>query len=477
MGADTFLNQKRFYDIAAVVVIGLLVIAKLPCLNIPYFWDELGVYAPGALHMKDAGSIGIMPADLDPLYSRGHPLLFYFFAAGFYNLFGDSIAVGHAFAISVAAATLLFFYLFARKVFNARIALLAVVLLAVQPVFFSMAGIVLPEMMFTFFVIAGIWGIIEQKWWLYILGGSLAVLVKEPGLIVPGTCLLILFIESLRNKDFFTISRWKLFLPGAIPVVIYCSFLIIQKQQNGWYFFPYHMELMKFTADSIYYNTKHFLTELLLDQGRWLILAPTVFFLFSRRSWQKNEPFKRIIFVIAIFLLITILFFGFNYYLARYMLFAYPFFVVTGAYAVYNLLQKYRTRKYVIFLSVIYGMALVVVPLCSMDTGRFNDTYDMGYVHSVKCVQETVKWVEARPWKKERIFANFPVFQALEDKRNGYLSEQEIRFTTDLNDPVPYLIYFYLDQEQLPDFSRFEKIRQFDEGYAHILIMRNPAWK
>src|SRR5215217_6034689 len=146
------------YGAGFLLVLTVFVFLKLPDLGLPYFWDELGVYASGALRMHDTG-IGILPASLESVLSRGHPLLCYAAFATVFSWFGDNVLVGHAFALFIACITLLVFFLFVKELFNKAIALISVILLCVQPMFYAMSAVILPEMMLTCFSLLAVRGI------------------------------------------------------------------------------------------------------------------------------------------------------------------------------------------------------------------------------------------------------------------------------------------------------------------------------
>lgn len=472
---DTLFTTRKasLFDIGAIIVIIALFIARFPSIHIPYFWDELGVYAPGSLHMKDSGTIGILPADLDPLYSRGHPLLFYFFTASFYKLFGDSIVSGHVFAIICGCITLLIFYFFSKRIFNPATALLATLLLALQPVFFTMAGVLFPEMLLTLFVLLSVWGIVQQRWWLYAIGGSLAILVKEPAVVLPLTALAVLFIDSLKQKDFLTKKRWGLFILACLPYFIFGLFLLIQKKQHGWYFFPYHVGFISFHMTSFYYGFKRMLGELFIDQGRWLLAIPLLICLAGFPFfWKEDLKIRRFGMVVVLFILITMLFSCVNFYLSRYLLFVYPLTILLFAHAVFTLSGYWRHKGYKYIAILVFIASATFLGFRSMDTGTFKDTYDMSYVRTVKCVQQCITWLEDQPWKNTKFRTNFPIFQGLDDKRNGYLTKSnKLPYTTDMEENTKHIVYFYLEGEQIPgNVSENRVIKKFDNVHSHIVV-------
>jgi hypothetical protein len=112
--------RKPFPIDLSVLLMGLGLIlfiwAKWSDLSLPFFWDELGVYAPGVLHLVDNG-VGILPADMPP---------------------------GLA-----------------------------------MPNVFAQAHLVLPEVLLALLVIWALYHYYQHRYWAYVIWASLAVLTKE----------------------------------------------------------------------------------------------------------------------------------------------------------------------------------------------------------------------------------------------------------------------------------------------------------
>lgn len=108
----------------------LFALSKLPDLNLPFFWDELGVYGRAAIYMHDH-TLSLQPRHLPPELSRGHPPLLVFMYATLFRVFGANTTVAHVFTLSLALFLLFSIYWIAREEWNAKIGLAAVILMAV----------------------------------------------------------------------------------------------------------------------------------------------------------------------------------------------------------------------------------------------------------------------------------------------------------------------------------------------------------
>lgn len=425
--------------------------------------------------MHDHG-IGILPAQLDPEYSRGHPLLAYAYTAIFYKLFGDSLAVGHASAILTAVLVLIALFQTGRRIFGDVAALCAVALLMAQPIFFSMAGAIYPEMLLALFFVWGIYGMTTRRWGQFAVASSLAVLVKEPGLILPAAAGVYWLIDLLREKRFWKRATWLQLLSVLTPLFTYGAFLLIQKVQNGWYFFPYHLQLIHYESSYIWGITRRLLDELFLQQGRvWLTLPLITGLLLYRKIFQGSQV-RRYLLAFGLVLFFTLAFAAVNFYLARYWLFVYPSFVLLGVYCWFSI-GRYFLQQRGFYLAV-GGMTLAMAfALQKMDGKRFADNYDMAYVHTVKTVQECVDWMQTQP----EIMADtprvtFPIFEALRDPRNGYV-KSPIPHHTNWDVPTRFFIVYLLPTDHMAEHLKAAKeIKQFKlyDNTIHVLDTHAP---
>lgn len=455
-----------------ILLLLVFIICKYPDLSLPYFWDEAGVYAPGALRMKDTG-IGLLPGALEPVYSRGHPLLCYaIFATGF-KLLGDSVLVAHAIALAIACLTLVTCFLFVKEVFDPLTGLVTALLLSVQPLFYAMSGVVLPEMMLTLFTLLSVWGLVTSRWWLYLLGACLAVLTKEAGLVLPATAFVGQLCLAVTQKDFFSRARWRLLLIAAAPLLLFLVFIAIQRWQYGWYFFPLHTELMPRSAAKIVHKFLVILHMLFREQGRTLWPLWLAVFLLVQRYQQAGRPLiKRTWSVIAVCISLFILFSATNYYLHRYLLPVFPLLVLPVAYLPVRLSQRFPA----VFRYGLPGLFTAVMlynGIRHLDAGHFSDTNDMSYRQLVLCQQDCVQWVAQQPWSDSLIMVNFPVNTALADDRMGYLPKgKKINYTADLTARVTYAV-FYMQDGAAPQLATgYRIIRRFQRRDAVFIVVK-----
>lgn len=448
----------------------IFILTKVNVLWIPYFWDELGVYIPGMRNIVEEHTIGIMPKDLIPLYSRGHPMLFYFLGANIMRFLGDSVLIMHSLAIFIACVTLYFFYNLSKILFSNTIAMLAVVIVAFQPVFFTMSGVMLPEMMLTLFIFMSLYAIILNHWNLYVSASILAIMTKETAIIIPATALLILFIDSIQLKDFFTFKRWRLFIVATAPLIAFGIFLCIQKYQNGWYFFPEHIGYIDFNMNNILSNCKPILYQIGFGQGRYfLFLILIISLIFCFKSFF-TKSISRIVLVFLLFTFISTVFSSINYFLPRYQLYIFPIFVLVSVYGFHCLVVKYFLKFELV--SIVFFLSIsILLSFKNMKSNTFNDTYDMSYLHTVQSVQKAIQLFQQEPYKDSLLRTSFPINKAIENNKNGYVYH---KFNIDSNfyDYAPNFISFSIDRGEFYNPWKYDSIiKELDYDYIHIQFM------
>lgn len=445
----SYLPKSIINKIPFGIILLVFVFFKLQDISLPYFWDELGVYAPGALKMIDNQSIGVLPINLEPEYSRGHPLFFVFSQAVWMNIFGQSVVSGHSFSILLGVLTLIATYFTSNNLFDKRTALFATTLLAVQPIFYALAGLILPEMMLALFVLLSVWAIIRQRWFLFFILSSVAIMIKESAIVLPALAAMVVFADAFKSEKFFSLQNTIKMFFALGSLLVFGIFLLIQKEQNGWYFFPLHINLMEHSAINTYYKVKQICDEVFYRQGRiylsLLLFILPVFFYLKNRNFSNIE--KRSYFIVGLFFLLCLAFAALNFYLMRYMLLMIPLIVIMAVHELIKVSDLLGNRKKWLLIAAPASIGIAIAAIYTMDStknGGYLGDADMSYKHVIMVEQQAISWVEQQPWATEKIGANFPIFQGIRDVRNGYLSKHPIIYSENAIDTVKYGVFFQL---------------------------------
>ncbi|HLP21134.1 MAG TPA: glycosyltransferase family 39 protein, partial [Chitinophagales bacterium] len=177
-------NNSPLYNYLLAVVLIAFAALKFNDLFLPYFWDELGVYAQCAVYQYHHG-ISLMPASLPDYISRGHPLFLTVINASVMKLFGTAVYVPHFLHLFIAILLLLAVYKYTTRYFNRLTGLVAVVILAAQPIFITQSIFLLPEVLLSLLMFYSLISYFEKKYILFGLFASLAILTKESAVVLP----------------------------------------------------------------------------------------------------------------------------------------------------------------------------------------------------------------------------------------------------------------------------------------------------
>lgn len=398
------MGSRGYYVLVAGGII-LFVVLRWEFLFLPYFWDEMGVYARGALAM-DAGSLGLIPGSLDPDLSRGHPLLFYFLAAVNFRIFGTSVQAAHFFAmfISILLAAALFHT--TRRHYGAPAGAAAVIMLLAQQVFAAQSAMLLPEIMLALFVLLGMDCVASGKMGWYVLYATAAIFVKETGIVLAGSALAwnVLFGgEGLKDK-------LRLSLYSLLPLLPYGIYLAANRMTYGWYFFPYHSNLI--ASDLAGSRLLDYLMFLFVYQKRWLLsgilLAWAVIMICGKKAGRKEAAW-----LLPVVGLLPLAFF--EVYLNRYMMPAIPFLCLLAGAGLSEMIRKDL---------ILNGAAITiaVVAYFARLPGVFTYDTDPRYDRYVNLTEEAVRWCESE-LNPGRVYANFPLNMAMTRREFGYVDK------------------------------------------------------
>lgn len=397
--------NHRVYNLLAALVLIVFTAFKIPDLTLPYFWDELGVYTRAALYLADNG-LSFLPGSLPPELSRGHPLLFQFLSGSAYVVFGKSVVVGHAFALCVTLLLLVLFYRKITAISNRLVAFCAMLLLVAQPVFMAQSTFVLPEMMLTLFVFLALAAYYNRSYRAFAVYAALALLVKESAIVIPFVALTYGLSRALfgEEKDYLS---FRALAAAAFPFVVFVVFIVIQRIQNGWFFFPEHMGYVSFDWDRMWLHNQQYQKFLLFEQGRYqwvkVFIGGGLAMFLKKRFNPTGFTWMSIVLVTAF-----LAFGSLNFYMNRYMLPVFPFLPFLVAFSLYNI---WKNAVWVVAVT----MVLSGLSLKDLDPGYFNYDCDMGYKHHLYVEQKVLdKFCEIQDGS-ESIKVDFPLYYAVSE--------------------------------------------------------------
>jgi len=410
--------------------LGLLLAAffllKLVNVFTPLFHDELGVYGRALFYMIDHGP-SLLPGDIDPQLSRGHPLFFVFSVSAVTTLLGGSYWGARLFILAVSMGLLVATYELGKTLWSKKVGILAAFLLAFQPLFFAQSTLILPEVMLSLLGTLSLLFYLRKQYLWYFLVASCLVLTKETAVVILGGIALHLWYKNKFRIDFSLIGRGLLWMS---PIACFIGFLFIQKYQNGWFFFPYHTELMSFSVWNVFIRLLISLAVLLLDQGRFVLTFAAIY-AYSQLSKADRSAFvEKNALGIAV-ILVMLAFSCLNYFMPRYYLLIFPLLMLVFV----SILEQrtYQVKHLVYFF-------LFTIPFHS-NFFVFRNDDNMGYLIVVHHMQQSIKALDKMTaGKQAKVFANFPELNAIEEPRFGYTTNPNYVATDKYDDSIDYII-------------------------------------
>lgn len=464
----------------------LFVVLKLPHLDYPFFWDESWPYASAIHEMYEVGP-NLSPSAIPPELSRGHPTLFIFLVSVWMKIFGTSLIAIHSFPLLIATLFSIAIYETGRKLFSARTGFLALLLLIFQAIFFVQASFVLLEIFLAFFGLLSIYFYARGR--LALLSLSLLVLffTKESGLAL-GLTLGIMSLTRLAVKDI----DGKLFLRHLLalgaPLLAIIVFFQIQKNQLGWYFFPYHVELMETGFKVVARKIESGLVTIFIAGYRniimvlVLIMAVLVYLKYRKtgvaglvrerfRSMYQRPWSDRTVFMSSsiVFVGIFTLYSAFNFFTSRYFLIALvPTFILIAA-LVRLMAEHIHRYAFAVFVLLIAGFHFFALA----NADKIFDV-EIGAFDGMRVEQEMTAFLEDNYDHATPIASNaFLLRTQLTDPRTRYLRSEQV-FTdvsTHITDHTRLAIFTnkeFDDQiEKVKNDAQFRLVKRFE---------RNAAW-
>ena len=164
---------------ALLFTFAFLLLLHLPFLRLPYFWDEAGYYIPAALDFylyKLLIPVSTLPS--------GHTPLVMIYLCLAWSIWTYSALTTRAAMTLIAASTILSTFALGRRVAGREVALWSSLLLALSPLFFAQSTLAHLDLAAALFTVLAVLFLLHDKFWLFAVAASLAVLSKETAVVL-----------------------------------------------------------------------------------------------------------------------------------------------------------------------------------------------------------------------------------------------------------------------------------------------------
>lgn len=416
-------NYRFKYDWAALGILIVFILLKLPLLGLPFYWDEAWVYAPAVKIMAENGP-SLLPDALPVFFSRGHPLLFHFLGGTWVSVFGESNVSLHSFGLAVSLGLLVAVYIIGKRLFHPVAGIASMVVLSVQTSFFVQSTFVLPEIMVALWTLLFLFAYIEQKKLLYFLSGGALLLTKESGVVAMATIGLFYLFKAIGQSKFSLKSFFnpKQLLWMASPVLPLLLFLLIQRLQMGWFLYPEHTGMISLDWSAVSGKLKAVATYVFIRNGRlilWLMALVGIFWGYKKaNSFGEIVKIKQFTLLGLLFVCLYALFSSINFFTIRYLLSVLPIIVLLTV----GLSWYYYPKKPALWLVFVAINISTAIPFLLDKSGR-GDT-DPGFSEAVKAFESVIHYCESQKWQQQGIATDFLMKTGLTEPRSGYLRDK-----------------------------------------------------
>src|SRR5579862_8345770 len=172
-------SYLMIYALVAVI----LIVAHLPLLQLPYYWDETGQFIPAATDLYHTGTLIAHSAT-----PNVHPPAVMAWLALFWHLFGFGILTTRIAMLLLASFGVLATFLLAIELSRGSPgspAFAAVTLLCISPLFYAQANLAQLDMPAMGFTALALLLFLQNRFRASAMACVALVLVKETGIVVP----------------------------------------------------------------------------------------------------------------------------------------------------------------------------------------------------------------------------------------------------------------------------------------------------
>jgi len=448
------------------ILLGIFFLSKIFTLYTPLFHDEIGVYGRLLFYMMEHGP-SMNPANVTPEFARGHPLFFTFFLSSLTSWFGGTYIVARAVILFLSLSLLVVTYILGRDIAGKKVGLLATIMLSFQPIFYAQSTMILPEIMLSLLAMLSLLFYIHKKYWLYFIFAGLLVLTKETGVILfAGVAL----NEWYKDKFRISIPLIGRVIKWSLPILSLFTFLAVQKYQYGWFLYPFHTSLISFNIGTILIRFVLNLSNLLLDQGRFMLTIAVLITLWKMDKEKRREFLDKNFLILSV-CIIMLGFSSINYVMVRYLILILPLVMISIVSLLHH--QGY-TRKHLI----IYFM--LTLPF-QFNFLMFRQDNDMGYLIVVESMKQSIAELDrVTQGDTVTVYAQFPELNALDFLHDGYTTNPNYELLTIYSDTIDYILISDLDYlwaDKLINDMEYSIENKVDSILNDSIAYKNSNWE
>ena len=336
-----------------IIIILIFLISKL--FSLFYYkrllWDS-AVYIGIGKYIYSLGNSGLWE------YTR--PILWPLIIGFFWKIGLNEILTARIAEIFISAFCIIFTYYIGKKIFNQKTGLIAALLLAVSPTFFYFSGMLLSELISTFFSLAAVYSFLRKRYFITGVFFGLAFMTRFLQLLIFISLVLSIFLYNFKfSKEKCSKEYLKMLLSISVGFVLsILPFLILNQILYSNLLFPFtqQYELSINSGWLNYMPINFYFLRMFRESPLYLLFVPALFYIFKNLTRYK-------LFIVLIFI-ITFSFFNLiTQKEMRFLIILLPFMYLIISYFMVVIRGKIKGTyfKYIYFLILIFSISISVI--------------------------------------------------------------------------------------------------------------------
>jgi 4-amino-4-deoxy-L-arabinose transferase-like glycosyltransferase len=348
---------KHFRKNIIYLIIFLFILAKL--LTIPYYkliWWDSAVYIGMGKYIYSFSNAG--------LWESSRPIVWPLILGFFWKIGFDIVLWGRITEIVFGSLCILLTYLIGSKLFNQKIALLASIFLALSPTFFFFNGIMLTEIVSTFFSLVAIYFFIGKKHFASGVFFGIAFMTRYLQLFVLFAVIISILVFNKKNIEYI-----RRIIIGFVVAIM--PFLILNQilYNNALFPFVQQIFLSKNSGWFNYHPLSYYFIELFKENFLYLLSIFGFILIFRNKNINKMV-------IGSIFIIFFIFFNLIKQKEMRFLIILFPYMYLLISFAVFYLFDFFsniRNLLYTIVIISVLSSFITTSNYYKSESGKINE--------------------------------------------------------------------------------------------------------
>jgi len=318
-----FLNNKFLF----YLILSIFFISKVLVLQEEDVWWDSAVYIGMGKHIYSSGDAG--------LWEDSRPLVWPIFLGFLWKLNLDVVLFGKLLSLFFSLGVIFMTFIVAREIFDEKVALMAVLLLAITPTFYFFSTVMLTGIVSTFFILIGVYFFIKKS---YLLAGIFLGL----GFM---TRFLQLFAFMVILALFFIYKEKKNFFKDSIEIIIGFSvvtvpYLLLNQSLYGNILHPFSLQLFlsKVTGWMYAEPLGFYFKELFKENYLYVFVVFGLYYLFKEKAVMKKNAILYLIVILSSFFVIL------EHKEMRFLVVLFPYLFIVCAYGMTKIFKRLEIK-------------------------------------------------------------------------------------------------------------------------------------